>query len=683
MKDEPNKMRSIRKTWSSTSIAEEVKYMKHSNKRISNFIKTSTKTDFFPIDSLQRHEITKKKLIINPDSSIKVIWDMLLLFFLMIRLYIIPYQLSFSIKMLVREKNVILFTDFAFLVDMILKLNTGFHFKGFLITSRIEIIKHYIKNTFFFDLFGSIPFQVVIEDDILVYSGEVFGIDAFRFILLVKFIHIYRLKIIFYELEDRFTSIHTVTALKFLHFSLLISLLIHWSSCLSHIFYVREFTSVGELWLTFIENESLRYLNYLYYILFTVTSIGYYSLNIVTTDQRLLTIMIMCIDIIIFAYILGKIQSTLDSYQLESNETQRLLKKCKAFISQNKIPGSLRHKVLRYITFCREAERKSSHKENDILKDLSLPLREEIFTQTRGHILSKQAVFKMYQQSFLKFIGYHLRLQIFGPQDGIFEEGENGSTIYFIQNGQIEIYHASTSTTFKTLKKGKCFGEIGFFLETIRTASAKSVSFTELLVLTRPIMNKILSSRPVEKCMTEALITETGRSGLSILHIRCYLCNVLGHVANSCTTYKVSIDIKGILKKIDNSKFKYSKNVNLNDAYKFTFQRSEVTSKRDFSVAAIMGKPMKTKRVYKGRPELVKKCSNFNLRIPNQRVRKKSMASDSDSSSSSDGRSSPLPVNMQYRQAFLRRTSRKNHLAIELFNTDSFPVIFLNKPPEI
>ncbi|OMJ79916.1 hypothetical protein SteCoe_19946 [Stentor coeruleus] len=686
MKNNSIKNRSFRKAWSSTSIADEVSYIK-TTKKPHPLVKP-LRLDFFPIENKYNYKHHKPIFIINPDSIIKIYWDVLLLLCLMLRLYIIPYDLSFSIEKLIKDKNELLFTDLVFILDIILKFNTGFHLKGFLITARVEIIKNYVKSTFLLDFVGSVPFQVLIKDDFLVYSGEIFGIDSFKYILLIKFVGFYRMKVIFYELEDRYTSIHMVTVLRFLHFSILISLLIHWSSCLSHVLYLRELYEVGELWTSFIEDEAFRYLNFLYYILFTVTSIGYYSLNIATSDQRVLTILIMCVDIIIFAYILGKIQSTLNSYQQSSNKSQFVLKKCKGFISQNKIPSSLRHKILRYLTFCQELERKSYNQENDIFHNLSLPLRQEIFSQTRNFILSKNPVFKIYQKSFLKFIGYHLSLQIFGPKDSIFEQGENSSIVYFIQNGQVEIFHSQTTTTFKILKKNRSFGEIGFFLQTTRTASAKSVTFTELLVLERNIFNKILLSRPIEKSLTEALIEETMNQGLAILHIRCYLCHDLGHVAKDCQEYKFSIDLKGIIRRIDNSKFKYTKKVNLNEGYMFTFQRSEAYSRREFSVENVRGLPFNIRMSYKTKPNLMRKCFRYQMRtqICVQRKMSKKVSMIHNSQSSSDELdSSPLPLNMQYKNAFLKHSinrREKTDKYSELNSPEGFPIICISKPPE-
>jgi Cyclic nucleotide-binding domain len=687
-KQASKKFRNIKKTWSSASITQELSHKKlEKSEDVDKKVKKIIKDDFFPIGKVDKYQAIDNKWIINPDSLSKMIWDVFVLISIMTRAYVIPYSISFSVQMLINSKNAIMFTDIVFIVDVILNFNKAFYFKGLLVTDRSLIIKKYLKKTFIIDLISSLPFQIFIKDSQMNYSGPHQESGGLKYLLLLKFIHLYRIKHTFYQLEDRFTSINSVTCLKFFHFSLLISLLVHWTACLVHLFYLKELKEDGSLWTNYISNESIRYLAYLYYIDFTVTSIGYYALNITTTGQRLIIIAVMCFDIVVFAYILSKIQSTLESYQFEGKETKRLLKKCKYFISQNGIPKGLRHKILKYITFCRENQRKSVDNETQVLNNLSLPLREEIFNHTRGFILSRQTVLKIYQSNFLKFIGYHLKLQIYGPQDQIFCEGENSSIIYFIQSGDIEIYHSSTLTTFKVLKKGKCFGEIGFFLETSRTASAKSVNFAELLVLPRSTFNKILCTRPNEKKQTDVLIEETELKGLSILNIKCYLCNVLGHISNTCKDYQINIDIKKIIKKLDGTEYSPQKKINPNDAYKLTFNRS---TKNYFNskhkAFNTIGKPIDAINAYKSHPSLIDQVLNFfdneNSKIKSKRV---SLLEDNSSSSSED-EASPLPANMQYRNAFLSKSKtrinqyqEKNE--IELFNfNEELPKIYLESP---
>ena len=85
--------------------------------------------------------------------------------------------------------------------------------------------------------------------------------------------------------------------------------------------------------------------------------------------------------------------------------------------------------------------------------------------------------------SCLRMIGYSLKLDIHGPNDLIIKEGQLTDKLYFIMNGNVEVFHQLSSTTFKLLPKPPYFGEIGFFVGLPRTASVKSLGFSELLML--------------------------------------------------------------------------------------------------------------------------------------------------------------------------------------------------------
>ena len=69
--------------------------------------------------------------------------------------------------------------------------------------------------------------------------------------------------------------------------------------------------------------------------------------------------------------------------------------------------------------------------------------------------------------------------------DHIFEEGEKGATMFFITKGTVVIMQKITHTFIKELKVDEYFGEISFFSELNRQATARSRGFCEVLSLNR------------------------------------------------------------------------------------------------------------------------------------------------------------------------------------------------------
>lgn len=87
------------------------------------------------------------------------------------------------------------------------------------------------------------------------------------------------------------------------------------------------------------------------------------------------------------------------------------------------------------------------------------------------------------------------------PQEYIFKEEEEEyqeKNLYFIQEGEIEIVYVFEKTEMLLAKKGKFdyFGEISFFTNSKRTASARSSNFSNVFNLKRKVFLDMLCKFP-------------------------------------------------------------------------------------------------------------------------------------------------------------------------------------------
>jgi CRP-like cAMP-binding protein len=67
-----------------------------------------------------------------------------------------------------------------------------------------------------------------------------------------------------------------------------------------------------------------------------------------------------------------------------------------------------------------------------------------------------------------------------------------------VQSGEIEIFYEKTHIVIDKKFKNEYFGEIGFFSGKGRSASAKSVSFTNLFYLQRAMFLEQLAEFPLD-----------------------------------------------------------------------------------------------------------------------------------------------------------------------------------------
>jgi hypothetical protein len=187
-------------------------------------------------------------------------------------------------------------------------------------------------------------------------------------------------------------------------------------------------------------------------------------------------------------------------------------------------------------------------KEQDILSLLSAPMKEEVFSRIQGHYLLRIKEFRRISTACLKAISDNLNLLMFGPNDIILNQGELTSDLFFIVGGTVEVFHRQTKTMYKLLGSHCYFGEISFFCGFARSASVKSYDYCELLSFHSSDFKRILDNHPGDKELIEVFVRNVGIYGVSIMGIRCYLCEDTGHFALNC---KKSVFIRDKLKIIE------------------------------------------------------------------------------------------------------------------------------------
>jgi len=81
----------------------------------------------------------------------------------------------------------------------------------------------------------------------------------------------------------------------------------------------------------------------------------------------------------------------------------------------------------------------------------------------------------------------------------IFNEGSQGSQIYIILEGSVGIFKGGQ--LIAELTAGECVGEMSPFTKKPRSATAKSLTKTKLLILSENILNKLLHKKVAIKLL--------------------------------------------------------------------------------------------------------------------------------------------------------------------------------------
>lgn len=125
---------------------------------------------------------------LDPTKTIRNIWDAFHFVIILFYLFKIPIELSFQVSIFqgISESEMFLGSFLAklcfifFVFDLIMNFNTGYYYKGMLVSDRMRITKKYIRSSFIFDGISIIP---IIYD---AFGGEKHFILEWLFFIRVK-----------------------------------------------------------------------------------------------------------------------------------------------------------------------------------------------------------------------------------------------------------------------------------------------------------------------------------------------------------------------------------------------------------------------------------------------------------------------------------------------------------------
>lgn len=525
------------------------------------------------------------KLILHPDSMIRVAWDMIAMVFIIYQSLEVPFRLCFDVPLTGGWVVFDFIITIIFFIDIIICFNTGFYKQGNLIQGRLSIFKNYVFGWFWIDLISTIPYSWfvngVFTDELsdesynnsnssLYKSAKLLRIiRIFRFLRILKLLRLTKLKRILIKIEDFIASSTLATVFVFIRLLSLVFFVAHWTACWWYFIGTQDASNYPVTWVVYakVTNKSTfdQYVTALYWAFTTMTTVGYGDIIPFTINEKVFAMVTMILACGIFAYTVGSIGSLVSKQNSGENAYREQVVAVNRYMRKKQLPYELQFRVRRYLEYVWENRKKNNIDEKQILSMLSEPLRDEIYAHIHGVVIKLCMIFTIYEEHFISQLTKTLETETYAPGDIIIEEGEMSNKMYFIQNGNVDIYHHATKSTIAELGNKKYFGEIAFFLETPRCASAKCIDFVDLLSLSRFNLNVLLEKFPEAKIATETLTQSCIDEDYSSLLVSCYVCSCMGHVAIKCKKILLNLDYEESKKRwLEGRKELYSHNIDPN-----------------------------------------------------------------------------------------------------------------------
>lgn len=570
--------------------------------------------------------------VFYPESGGRLAWDVCAGILIIYQAITVPYFLCFNMYISGYLAIFEFIITFFYFIDIrkayaVVVFNTGYYSRGALVLNRWAIAKNYIKFWFWFDFIATFPYTWVTDGPLSIEqessNSNIYKapqlirlIRFIRFMRCLRLLQIAKLKQILIRLEDYIAS-NTLASL-FMFFKMLFAIffIAHWIACLWFWIGDVERDTNAVTWVTVSGSTNLsnyeKYVTALYWSVTTMATVGYGDIVPHTFYEKIFAMFAMIVACGVFAYTIGSIGSLVSKQNAESNLHRERISAVNKYMKKKNLSHDLQFRVRRYLEYIWENQKQNNLEEKEILKLLSEPLRDEIYAHINGVVIKGCPIFLAFEEYFISQLTKLLEIETYAPGDIVFEEGEIGAKMFFIQNGIVNIYHKKTKSTFTQLEPGNYFGEISFFTELLRCASCSCLDFVDLLVLNKKDLNKLLEKFPDAKTKVEVLGKKGAEGDLSALEVSCYACKARGHVAPLCP--KISLNYNQEETKRNWLKNRQFQTRLISADYTGTNYSRRVPKnflKPRYNGRHVVGKPRKTFKMFPDDPEMYPKIKHF------------------------------------------------------------------------
>jgi hypothetical protein len=426
-----------------------------------------------------------------PDHPFVRTWTVLLVLCWIHVLFIVPFKTGF----LPLDYNWLFFTidlasDLILFSQLFIAPHISKYIGGELVLEYDELNRHYMRSEFYLDLFCGIPIDTIVE----MYGHFFASNDAVMMELYVTLARVPKM-LLFYRLSE---MINKRKINKYINHSfkrvsaqaLLLCMLLHWVACgWIHVTNAFGFGSTEFVMPKEWESATLleKYGYAVFWGLSKMTSSETGTGSPSTQLERNFAMLVSLAGIAAYASLMGSLANWVLSVSAEPDRIQAKIQTIHNFLRKRKLPKDLSEKISKHMEFTLYHE--DDQEEKEIYEELPNRLRADIVMWRHKSLIASVPLFKTCSDKSIHELIVKLKRTVFAPNESIFQVGDIGESMYFINKGQVEVTSA-TGQIITRLSTGSFFGESAL-QEHKRSVSVHSVTFCDMMELTKENVIKV------------------------------------------------------------------------------------------------------------------------------------------------------------------------------------------------
>ncbi|CAD8115895.1 unnamed protein product [Paramecium primaurelia] len=420
--------------------------------------------------------------IIEPDSIVKLSWDIIVLLAIVINIIYIPLELSFSVDM-DQTTQLCLNTlpSWLFVVDIFVTLQTAFYAKGIIHRNQIEIFKNYLKG-------GTLILDIIIVIPILLSS---LNFSFFKYALLLR---IFRLPKIASNIEEIINPNQQVKAIisliKLIYFILITC---HFCACMWAFLGETQLEYGLHSWIAHYQiddsNWRIKYIYSFYYSAITTLTIGYGDITPQTIPEKIYTIFLALLVCGVLGYSVSTVGEIIKQLQEKNQVFKEKMSLVTNYVKSRKLNKQLQLQVRKYFEHYFKLEEKSQIEAEELMQKLTVELKQKVTFDLYCSILKQSKVLSNLCDSCLQKLCLVAHEQKYAPEEIIWKQNEQASKLIFLVKGKLELM--ANDIGLKSWKKG-VIGEREFASQTTYITYLKASKFSQVVYIEYSDLQRIL-----------------------------------------------------------------------------------------------------------------------------------------------------------------------------------------------
>ncbi|CAK4070104.1 unnamed protein product [Aphanomyces euteiches] len=458
-------------------------------------------------------------LMFDPDSDIKIKWDLALALCVLYTTCVVPVRISFGLEASGIVSVFEVFIDVAFFFDIAFSFRTGIinPTTGQVYYNKRQIAQEYIRGWFLIDFASTVPIESIVKWLYPDSSSNTFSTaKIFRGLKLARLLKLVRIRKISNMIskfeEEVFANQSFLSLVKILLFLLFLS---HLVACVW--FYVAQASpyswalASGYLGNDYSHAVTLQYLSSLYWAIVTMATIGYGDIVPKTKNELIIAMFVMVIGVSMFGYIVGNITALVDNLNASGRMQSERLTMLKEYVIARNLPKHTGKRILDHFEYF--YRHRSVFDEEAILSNLPTVMRNEVVHHVLNKFISRIDFLAEFHEGLVSDMAVAMHPFFCIKEEAVYFQNEIAVHVFFLTKGcharvknvfnsavgslsLIKSYpNEAAEVTLMTLGGGEHFGEIELYHhiygQGVRIASAVAKSYCQLTFLSRQVIERI------------------------------------------------------------------------------------------------------------------------------------------------------------------------------------------------